>query len=173
MKIQSVLLSVIIAVSSLGVRDSGADRSTPVTPVQVYGAEQLPIPADLLARINACNCFTSVTAWQVDPAGPPAEVFSSPDVLFAILDLDIQLPWVGVGEVNSKPLVQRILLSGTLALSGVVQFGDPSGGGFHVGLYAWSHPTAPDFCSGETLEQMYFPNTGVLVAFRFDSSHDC
>ncbi|HEY0992550.1 MAG TPA: hypothetical protein VGD80_36100 [Kofleriaceae bacterium] len=55
-------------------------------------------------------------------------------------------------------------------ISGVA---DPSGGGFKLGAYRWSHPTAPDSCSGETLYFMYFERTGALFAFRFDSSHEC
>jgi hypothetical protein len=174
MRISTLSLSMIVALSLAAAADSRA--SGPGAPVAVQTqltADQLAIPADLLAQINRCNCFTSVTAWQVDPIGAPAEVFSSDDLLFAILDLDIQLPWVGVGEIPSKSLVERILRSGRPALNAITSFGDASGGGFRVGLYAWSHPTAPDFCSGETLDLMYFPRTGVLVAFRFDSSHEC
>ena len=50
---------------------------------------------------------------------------------------------------------------------------DPSGGGFRLGAYKWSHPTQPDFCSGETLYYMYFEATRVLFVFRFDSSSEC
>ncbi|MGH9889715.1 MAG: hypothetical protein ACREBE_29575 [bacterium] len=38
------------------------------------------------------------------PTGTAAEMFRSPDVLFAILDLDVQLPWVAAGEINRGAL---------------------------------------------------------------------
>jgi hypothetical protein len=178
MKVSSVSLSVIIAVITapvlFGIGDSRAnDRAgDPPAQLQSLTATRRTIPADTLAAINRCNCFTSVTAWQVNPIATPAEVFNSPDLLFAILDLDVQLPWVGVGEVGSKPLVDRILLSGVDALNKVLLLGNRSGG-IRVGLYSWLHPTAPDFCSGETLHLLYFPSGGQLVAFRYDSSRDC
>jgi len=55
----------------------------------------------------------------------------------------------------------------------IAAFADPSGGAFHIGQWAWSHETQPDFCSGEVLWEMYFPNTGIVFAFRFDNSHEC
>jgi hypothetical protein len=176
MKVPSVSLSVIIALSVLGVGNSGANEATagdaPVSQLQSLTATQRTIPASVLSLINRCNCFTSVTSWQVSPVASPAEVFSSDDILFAILDLDIQLPWVGVGEVATKPLVDRILRSGVDALNQVLLLGNRAGG-IRVGLYSWLHPTAPDFCSGETLHLLYFPAGGQLVAFRYDSSRDC
>lgn len=176
MKVLSLSLSVLIALSVSGAGDSRADgaatANSPVALVQSLTATQRTIPADTLAAINRCNCFTSVTSWQVSPVAPPAEVFSSPDILFAILDLDVQLPWVGVGEVGSRSLTDRILRSGLDALNKVLLLGDRAGG-IRVGLYSWLHPTAPDFCSGETLQLLYFPSGGQLVAFRYDSSRDC
>lgn len=177
MKFLSVSLSVILILSMLGAADPGAKsvaatETAPIALVQSLTATPKPIAASTLTLINACNCFTSVTGWQVSPVATPAEVFSSPDILFAILDLDIQLPWVGVGEVATKPLFDRIRSSSLEALNQVLILGDRSGG-VRTGLYAWSHPTAPDFCSGETLYLLYFPADGTLVAFRYDSSHEC
>lgn len=177
MKIPSVSLSVVIVLSILGggesrAKDVAIGAAAPVALVQSLTATPKTIPASTLALINTCNCFTSVTGWQVSPVATPAEVFSSPDILFAILDLDIQLPWVGVGEVATKPLIDRIRLSGLDALNAVLVLGDRAAG-IRTGLYAWSHPTAPDFCSGETLYLLYFPADGTLIAFRYDSSHEC
>lgn len=188
MKVLAVSSSVILVVSMLGIAHSGASRASdvggagvsgtgvsgtsPIALVQSLTATPNPIPSSTLSLINTCNCFSSVTRWQVSPVATPAEVFSSPDILFAILDLDIQLPWVGVGEVSSKPLLDRIRRSGLDALNAVLILGNRAGG-IRTGLYAWSHPTAPDFCSGETLDLLYFPADGTLVAFRYDSSHEC
>ena len=67
-----------------------------------------------------------------------------------------------------------MLLGSQSALIGQISaVADPAGGGFKLGAYRWSHPTAPDSCSGETLYFMYFERTGALFAFRFDSSHEC
>lgn len=173
---KSILLSAMLAVSAF-VPAAGA-APAPVQLQTALNIEPIEIPATLQAQIDAavaaCGCFSSVTAYEVFPHATPAEVFASADVLFGILDLDVQLPWVGVGEIGQSALAARLAPAGQKQL--VVQisrFADPAGGGFHLGAYAWSHPTQPDFCSGETLYQMYFPATGVLFAFRFDSSHEC
>ena len=139
-------------------------------------ADPLDIPATLQAQIDAaraaCRCFTSVTPLEIVPFGTPSEVFHSEDVLFAAVGQDIQLPWVAAGEINAGALTN--LLRGQSGLiTQLSAFADPSGGGFHLGAYKWSHPTQPDFCSSETLYLMYFQNTRVLFVFRFDSSSEC
>lgn len=178
MKIQSVVMSAILVMSILS---PGATRANPrptATTQAALSAQPLTIPSTLQAQINAaiaaCNCFDTVAAWKVAPIAPAAQVFASEDVLFSILDLDLQLPWVAAGEINSAALAVRLASSGQKALiSNISAFADPSGGPFRLGAYAWSHPTQPDFCSGETLYLMYFERTGVLFSFRFDSSHEC
>ena len=181
MKVQSVLLSVVIglSVAVVGSSHAGAGAARPrasVTSQDLLTADPLEIPAALQAQIDAaiaaCHCVESIAPWQVIPTGTAAQVFSSPGVLFAVLDLDIQLPWVAAGQINSGAL--NVLLGSQSGLIGQISaVADPSGGGFKLGAYRWSHPTAPDFCSGETLYFMYFERTGALFAFRFDSSHEC
>jgi len=182
MKFQSVLLSA--AAVALCLVDAGSSRasvspvnpSAAIAPQVTLAADPLELPATLQAQIDAavaaCDCFSSVTSWQVSPTGTAAQVFSSPDVLFAMLDLDVQLPWVAAGEINAGALSVRLGSQAGL-INQISSYADPSGGGFRLGAYQWSHPTAPDFCSGETLYFMYFERTGVLFAFRFDSSHEC
>jgi hypothetical protein len=179
MNVLSVLLSAIVALSMVDVRSSyaaGGEAHPPAAPQVSLTADPLEIPAGLQAQIDAaiaaCHCVEPATSWQVIPIGTAAQVFSSPDVLFAVLDLDIQLPWVAAGEINRGALA--VLLGSQAGLiNSLSAYGDPSGGGFRLGAYKWSHPTAPDFCSGETLYFMYFERTGALFAFRFDSSHEC
>ncbi|MBC7973581.1 MAG: hypothetical protein H7138_01255 [Myxococcales bacterium] len=176
MKIRSVVLSALVAVSTLAPAASSAQSAPVVT--QALSAQPITLPAALQSQINAviaaCNCFSSITAYRVVPRGAAAEVFSSPDILFTILDLDIQLPWAAAGEINAAALAVRAATFGQKALlTKIQQFADPSNAPFRLGAYAWSHPTAPDFCSGETLYLQYFENTGVLFAYRFDSSHEC
>jgi hypothetical protein len=108
----------------------------------------------------------------VIPVGTPAEVFSSQEIFFLLLEQDAQLPWGLRGEVNAQAL-PLLLGSNAGLVNQISQFADPSGHGYRLGAYKWSHPTAPDFCSGETVYLMYFPHTGVLFAFRFDSSSEC
>jgi hypothetical protein len=176
----SLSLTVIIAVSAVGVGEAAAApapvASTPVaqpiTQLVALTADRVALPADYLTLINRCNCFVSVTRFRVRPVAPAADVFRSDDVLFSVLDLDIQLPWVGVGEVGTQSLFDRIRRSSVEALNRTLILGNRSGG-IRVGLYAWSHPTAPDFCSGEVLQMLYFPADGTLVAFRYDNSHEC
>jgi hypothetical protein len=180
MKVQSVLFSVILglSVAVVGSTHAGASAraSSPVAFTDNLTADPLEIPATPQAQINAaiaaCRCVDSITPWQVIPIGTAAQVFTSPGVLFAVLDLDVQLPWAAAGQINSGAL--NVLLGGQAGLINQISaVADPSGGGFKLGAYRWSHPTAPDFCSGETLYFMYFERTGALFAFRFDSSRDC
>jgi hypothetical protein len=176
MKIQSVVLSALVAMSVLSPAAASAQSSSATT--QALSTQPIAIPATLQAQINAtiaaCDCFSSITAFRVSPRAPAAQVFSSIDVLFAILDLDLQLPWAAAGEINAAALAGRLAPSGQKALlTSIQQFADPSGTPFRLGAHKWSHPTQPDFCSGETLYLQYFENTGVLFAFRFDSSSEC
>jgi hypothetical protein len=180
MKIQSVLCSVILglSVAVVGSSHAGASAraSAPVASQDMLTADPLEIPATLQAQINAaiaaCHCVDSITPWQVIPVGTASQVFSSFGVLFAVLDLDIQLPWAAAGQINAGAL--SVLLGSQAGLINQISaVADPSGGGFKLGAYRWWHPTAPDFCSGETLYFMYFERTGALFAFRFDSSRDC
>jgi len=174
MKLLSLVLSAVVMMS---IAAPAASRAQPAQ-IQALTTTPVAIPATLQGQINAaiaaCNCFVSVTAFQVDPAASAAEVFASPDVLFGVLDLDVQLPWVGIGEINAGALAARLTPSGQQSLVRKIQaFADPPRGPFKLGQYAWSHPTQPDFCSGETLWLQYFEHTGVLFAFRFDTSHEC
>jgi hypothetical protein len=176
MKIQSVVLSALVALSMLAPAASSAQAAPVVT--QALSAQPITLPATLQSQINAaiaaCNCFSSITAFRVTPRGTAAQVFSSPEILFAILDLDVQLPWVAAGEINFAALAAYAATFGQKPLlTKIQQFADPANGPFRLGAYSWSHPTAPDFCSGETLYLQYFENTGVLFAYRFDSSHEC
>jgi hypothetical protein len=170
MKVRTTLL---IAVAVLGLVGVGRlDASDPLS------AEPLEIPLALEQSIedavSACNCFTSVTPWQVSPVGTAAQVFSSEDVLLALVGQDIQLPWVAHGEINAQALATILTPSGQTGVLGeIAAFADPSGHGFRLGAYKWSYMTAPDYCSSETLYLMYFGQTGVLFAFRFDSSSEC
>ena len=140
-------------------------------------AEPLDIAGELQDRIDEvqadCQCFGSLTSWSVIPVSPAADVFGSATVLEAIVGLDIQLPWAAAGAIN--PLALDNLLGPEHAglIDELAAAGDPAGGDYQLGAHKWSHPTAPDFCSSETVYEMYFPATGVLFAFRFDSSSEC
>jgi hypothetical protein len=140
-------------------------------------AEPLDIPGELQDRIDQvqadCQCFASLTPWSVIPVSPAADVFGSATVLEAIVGPDIQLPWVAAGTIN--PLALDNLLGPEHAglIDEIAAVGDPAGGDYQVGAHKWSHPTQPDFCSSETVYEMYFPATGVLFAFRFDTSSEC
>ena len=140
-------------------------------------AEPLDIPGDLQDRIDEvqadCQCFGSLSSWSVIPVSPAGDVFDSVAVLEAIVGLDIQLPWVAAGAID--PLALDNLLGPQHAglVDELAAVGDPAGGDYELGAHKWSHPTAPDFCSSETVYEMYFPATGVLFAFRFDSSSEC
>jgi len=128
---------------------------------------------DRIAEVQAaCQCFTSLTAWSVVPVSPAGDVFASDSLLEALIGQDIQLPWVAAGEIDPLAL-DNLLGSQAGLIDDIAAAADPSGGDFQLGAHVWSHPTQPDFCSGETLYLMYFPDTGVLFAFRFDSSHEC
>src|SRR5688572_87387 len=167
----SLLLAIGMSVSAAGAAGDGA--SAPATQ-QALTIDPIDLPAALQAQVNAATVgqISSITPWQVIPIGTPAEVFSSPDIFFTLLDLDAQLPWALRGEVNPQAL-PGLLGSNAGLVNQISQFADPSGQGYRLGAYKWSHPTAPDFCSGETVYLMYFPHTGVLFAFRFDSSSEC
>lgn len=141
--------------------------------------DPIDIPATLQAQIDAAvaacgDCFSSVTPWQVIPIGAPADVFASWEIHEILLEQDVQLPWGLRGEVSSQALKVKLQPSGQHGvLDKISQFADPSGQGYRIGAYKWSYMTQPDYCSGETVYLMYFPNTGVLFAFRFDSSSEC
>lgn len=180
LKIRSVTLTAVIALSLLGAGASVAERarrpsSLPIAQLSSLTADPLYIPPALQAQLNAaqaaCNCFSSATAWEI-PDGSAAEVFSSYDILFALVEWDIQLPWAGYGEVSSGALA-NLLGSQAGVLSSISQFADPSGHGYRIGAYKWSYMTAPDYCSSETLYLQYYEHTGVLFAWRFDSSSEC
>lgn len=178
MKLRGVVLAAIVAASLVHVSVSHAVGEGPAVAADgfVPSADPLEIPATLQAQIDAaqaaCRCFTSVTPLEVVPFGTPGEVFHSIDVLFAAVGQDIQLPWVAAGEINPGALA-NLLESQSGLIQALSTFADPSGGGFHLGAYRWSHPTQPDFCSSETLYLMYFERTRVLFVFRFDSSSEC
>lgn len=177
MKLPCLALAAIVAASLVGLSPSRAMGEGPgATSAFPPSADPLDIPATLQAQIDAaqvaCNCFTSVTPLEVVPSGTPSEVFSSIDVLFAAVGQDIQLPWVAAGEINRGALA-NLLGNQAGLIDQLSAFADPSGGRFRLGAYKWSHPTAPDYCSSETLYLMYFPRTRVLFVFRFDSSSEC
>jgi hypothetical protein len=139
-------------------------------------ADPLAIPLELEQAIEdaqaACNCFTSVTPLEVTPVSTAAAVFASDDVLFAVVGQDIQLPWTAHGQQGAGALAN--LLGGQAGLINQISaFADPSGHGFKLGAHKWRYMTAPDYCSSETIYLMYFEHTGVLFAFRFDSSSEC
>ena len=177
MKLSCVFLAAIVAASFGDVSLSRAAGDSPA-PADAFppSADPLDIPASLQIQIDAaraaCHCFTSVTPLEVVPTGTPDEVFHSIDVLFAAVGQDIQLPWVAAGEINHGALA-NLLGSQAGLINRLAAFADPSGGGFRLGAYKWSHPTQPDFCSSETLYLMYFPRTRVLFVFRFDTSSEC
>ncbi len=132
--------------------------------------------AELQAAIDeardACGCFGDVKAIEV-PAGTAASaVFSSGDVLDALLDLDVQLPWAAAGEINAGALANLLGAQSGL-IDAIAAEADPSGGAFRLGAYSWSYPTAPDYCSGEKLYLVYFRRSGVVFSFRFDASSEC
>jgi hypothetical protein len=121
---------------------------------------------------DACGCFGDVKAVEVPAYTPAGEVFYSDDVLYALLDLDVQLPWAAAGEINALAL-SNLLGAQSSLINAIAAEADPSGGGFRLGAHSWSHMTAPDYCSGEKLYLMYFRRTGVVFSFRFDSSSEC
>ena len=175
---KSVLLSAFVILSSVLSPVARAQPLPPVVTQSVLTTTPLALPASLRTEIDhaiaVCGCFSTVTSWRVSPVATSAQVFSSLEVLSAVLDLDVQLPWVANGEISGSALAARLSPSGQKAvLVHIASFADPSGGGFHLGQYSWSRETQPDFCSGETLQLMYFERTGALFAFRFDSSHEC
>ena len=167
---------VVAAVAALSFIAATPSRAAGPAATFVPSADPFDISPALQAQINAaraaCHCFTSVTPLEVVPTGTPDEVFHSIDVLFAAVGQDIQLPWVAAGEINHGALA-NLLGSQAGLISRLSAFADPSGGGFRLGAYKWSHPTQPDFCSSETLYLMYFPRTRVLFVFRFDTSSEC
>lgn len=181
MKFSPLLLSALVATSLLGAGSSEAQRdATVASAAQVTAprADPLEIPASLQASIDAaiaaCNCFSNISAWEVSPVATPSEVFQSDDILFDVLDLDVQLPWVRGGVVGAAALKNRLAPSGHAGLvTEIAEFADPAGRGFQIGSYKWSRQTQPDFCSSETLYLMYSPNTGVLFSFRFETSSEC
>ena len=140
-------------------------------------ADPLDIPGELQDRIDevqaGCQCFSSLTPWSVIPVSPAGDVFGSDTVLEAIVGQDIQLPWAAAGAINPLALDNLLGSENADLIDDLAAFGDPAGGDFQLGAHKWSHPTAPDFCSSETLYEMYFPATGALFAFRFDSSSEC
>lgn len=175
---KSVLLSVFVVLSSVLSPVVHAQPLPPPVTQSVLTTTPLALPASLRAEIDqaiaVCHCFSTITSWRVSPVATSAQVFSSPEVLSAVLGQDVQLPWVASGEISASALASRLSPSGQKAvLVHIAEYADPSGGGFHLGQYSWSHETQPDFCSGETLYFMYFERTGALFAFRFDSSHEC
>jgi hypothetical protein len=178
MKLSCVFLAAIVAASFGDISPSRAAGESPAAPADAFppSADPLDIPASLQIQIDAaraaCHCFTSVTPLEVVPSGTPDEVFHSIDVLFAAVGQDIQLPWVAAGEINHGALA-NLLGSQSGLIKQLSAFADPSGGGFRLGAYKWSHPTQPDFCSSETLYLMYFPRTRALFVFRFDTSSEC
>ena len=184
MKLGVISRSAILALTLTGAAASRADRAPiapehgPIAMQAALHASPISIPASLQSKINAaiaaCHCFSSVTPWQVAPVGTPAQVFASADILSDLVGQDAQLPWAPAGEINAAALSVRLAPSGQKGvLVDISSFADPSGGGFRLGAWKWSHPTAPDFCSGETLYLQYFPVTGKLFAWRFDSSSEC
>lgn len=170
---------VVAAVAALAFGDttpSSAAGPAAVADSFVPSADPFDISAELQAQINAaraaCHCFFSVTPLEVVPFGTPAEVFHSTDVLFAAVGQDIQLPWVAAGEISPGALANLLGNQAGLINQLTAAAEDPTGV-FHLGAYKWSHPTQPDFCSGETLYYMYFETTRILFVFRFNSSSEC
>jgi hypothetical protein len=175
---KSVLLSALVVLSSVLSPIVHAQPLPAAVTQSALTATPLVLPASLRAEIDqaiaVCGCFSTVTSWQVSPIATSAQVFSSPEIVSAVLGQDFQLPWVASGEISASALPIRLSPSGQKAvLVHIAGYADPSGGGFHLGQYSWSRQTQPDFCSGETLYLMYFERTGALFAFRFDSSHEC
>lgn len=175
--LRSIAVTLVALIALLGAQPSSAERpSSPPVALQTLAADPIDLPAGLEAQLAAaqstCDCFSSSTAWEVIPAGSAAQVFSSPDIFYTLLDLDAQLPWAGYGQINAGAL-PNLLGSQAGVLSSVSQFADPSGHGYKLGAYKWSYMTAPDYCSSETLYLQYFEHTGVLFAWRFDSSSEC
>lgn len=176
MKSICVAVAAVVALSFVDATPSRAAGPVATARSFVPSADPFDISPALQAQIDAaraaCHCFTSVTPLEVVPFGTPAEVFTSIDVLFAAVGQDIQLPWVAAGEINPGALAN--LLGNQSGLIGQLTAAaeDPTGV-FHLGAYKWSHPTQPDFCSGETLYYMYFETSRILFVFRFDSSSEC
>lgn len=180
MKFSSLLMSVVVVMPLLGAGYSEAGAPvTAAAQVTAPRADPLEIPDALQDSINdalaACNgCFSNISAWEISPIASPNTVFESFDVLFDILDLDVQLPWAPRGQVPAQALKNLLTPSGQDGvLTEISEFADPQGKGFQIGAWKWSHMTQPDFCSSETLYLMYSQNTGVLFSFRFDSSSEC
>jgi hypothetical protein len=169
------LLVSLTLVSCAVTEDDAAQRdehlSTSIT------AEPLDIPGELQDRIDdvqaACQCFSGLTSWSVSPVSPAGDVFESITVLEAIVGQDIQLPWVAAGAINPLALDNLLGPENADLVDELAAFGDPAGGDYQLGAHKWSHPTAPDYCSSETVYEMYFPSTGILFAVRFDSSSEC
>ena len=175
MKSICVVVAAVAALSFVDASPSRAAGPATVADTFVPSADPFDISAELQAQIDAardaCHCFSSVTPLEVVPFGTPAEVFHSIDVLFAAVGQDIQLPWVAAGEINPSALANLLGDQAGLIKRLIAASGDPTR--FHLGAYKWSHPTQPDFCSGETLYYMYFQTTRILFVFRFDSSSEC
>ena len=170
-----LLLSLTVAGCALSEPAGAATRDEAL--LTSITAEPFEISDELRDRIDevqsGCQCFDSVTSWSVVPVSSASDVFTSDGVLEAIVGQDIQLPWAAAGAINPLALDNLLGPSHAELIDDLAAFADPAGGDHELGAHAWSHPTAPDFCSGETIYQMYFPDTGVLFAFRFDSSHEC
>lgn len=179
MRLPSMFLSALVALSVAGTASlhAGTEPVTePAASPAWLTADPFEIPATLQAQIDAALAalprITSITPWQVIPIGAAADVFVAPDVLFQVVGLDVQLPWVAAGQINAGALANLLGPKAGL-INQISAVADPSGGGFKLGAYKWSHMTAPDFCSSETLYFMYFERTGALFVFRFDSSSEC
>lgn len=171
----SLFLSLSVAGCALSESGGNASRAEGLLTSSIT-AEPFAISDELRDRIDEvqseCQCFVSVSSWSVVPVSPATDVFFSDGVLEAIVGQDIQLPWSAAGAINPLALANLLGPSNADLIDDITAVADP-GGDFELGAHAWSHPTAPDFCSGETIYEMYFPDTGVLFAFRFDSSHEC
>jgi hypothetical protein len=169
----ATLLVAVLTITSTAVAEAPKEEPTRVgalsaTPFAVSDALQQALD-DTLA--DCAGCFASIAPWRLSRIAAPADVFSSATLLDVLLAADTQLPWAARGEVDPQALALR-LGSATL-VDAIAAEADPAGGGYRLGAYRWSHPTAPDYCSGETLYLLYFPRTAVLFAFRFDSSSEC
>lgn len=142
---------------------------------QLLSADPFEVSDEFRARMDQvqaeCQCFTSLTPWIVDPVSPAAQVFIS-DNLLEVISQDSQLGWGSQGAIDSGQL-DDLLGSSAGFVDEIAAVADPGGGTSVLGARHWSRETAPDFCSGETLFLLYFPNTGILFVFRFDSSHEC
>jgi hypothetical protein len=120
----------------------------------------------------ACGCFGDVRAVQVAAGTPAADVFSSDDVLAGLFERDVELGW-REGRAADVSVLETLLGDGGALLAQIGGEAQPAGGVVSLGLRSWSRETAPDFCSGETAYLAYFEASGVVVAFRVDSSSEC